>query len=206
MADSPDSPMLNTATSTFLLQGLQDSANRTAWRTFVERYRPMIENYARRLGLSDADSQDAAQQTLIAFCTAYQAGQYQRDRGRLRSWLFGIARRQILNAMRSLDRHGEGPLADPADGAEPLAADGQDPLEKIWDQEWRDAVIRQCLDEVRREFDERSIQAFERFAWKGDSARQVADQLGMTPNAVFIAKHRIMKRIRELLPQMEENW
>ena len=79
-------------------------------------------------------------------------------------------------------------------------------MEKIWDQEWRDAVIRQCLDEVRREFDERSIQAFERFAWKGDSARQVADQLGMTPNAVFIAKHRIVKRIRELLPRMEENW
>jgi RNA polymerase sigma-70 factor (ECF subfamily) len=67
-------------------------------------------------------------------------------------------------------------------------------------------VIRQCLEEVRREFDAKSVEAFELFAWKGLPAQRVAEELGVTPNAVFIAKHRIMKRIKDLLPRMEEIW
>ena len=79
-------------------------------------------------------------------------------------------------------------------------------LERLWEEEWREALIRQCLDEIRRDVDEKSVEAFELFAWKGLPAREVAERLGMSPNAVFINKHRIMKRIKELLPRMEEVW
>jgi DNA-directed RNA polymerase specialized sigma24 family protein len=67
-------------------------------------------------------------------------------------------------------------------------------------------VLQQCLEEVRRDVDPKSVEAFELFAWKGLSAQEVADRLGMTPNAVFIAKHRILRRIRDLAQQMEHIW
>lgn len=205
MSEEP-SHIFQTVTNTFLLDGLRGNQNQTIWQQFVDRYRPMIVRFAIRHGLSEADAQDAAQQTLVTFCTAYQQGRYEREQGRLRFWLFGIARNQIRSSRRRVARR-EVQINDDTAGTGFFERQEDDPeLERAWDEEWREAVIRQCLDEVRREFDAKSVEAFELFAWKGWPAQQVADHLGTTPNAVFIVKHRIMKRIKELLPQMEEVW
>lgn len=205
--DEDSAPIsLNTATSTSLLEGLGERDNRTIWHQFVERYRPMIAGYAHRMGLGSEDAEDAAQATLIAFCEAYQAGRYEREKGRLRSWLFGIARNQIRNTMKKR-RHREVQVVGDSRQTDFFARieDG-DELEQLWDQQWRDAVLRQCMAEVRNEVDAQSIEAFELFARQGWSAQKVADHLGMTANAVFLVKHRILKRIRELMPRMEEIW
>ncbi|MBI4717389.1 MAG: sigma-70 family RNA polymerase sigma factor [Planctomycetes bacterium] len=204
MSEHEPSSVFRTVTHTSLLNGLKDPGNRSVWQDFVARYRPMIVKFAQRRGLSEEDAQDAAQQTLIAFCGAYQQGKYERQQGRLRFWLFGIARNQIRNA-RKRDRHREVQAVEDSGATAffdrlPDEAD----MEQQWEEEWQQAVLRQCLEEIRREFDPRSLEAFERFAWKGQPAQEVARQLGMTPNAVFIAKHRIMKRIKELLPVMED--
>ncbi len=206
MSTDDQPTFLRTITSTALLQGLREPDNQTVWSQFDARYRPMILKYAHRLGLSEADAQDAAQQTLIAFCEAYQAGKYEREKGRLRIWLFGIARNQILNARRKRHRR-EKQIVDDTDQTQFFGrVPDEDQFEKLWEEEWREALLRQCLEEVRREMDAKSIEAFELFAWKGWPAARVAEQLDMTANAVFIVKHRVMKRIRELLPTMEEVW
>lgn len=206
MPKSQADPRLQTVTNTILLEGLRDAGNKTVWRSFVERYRPIIVRYAKRAGLPEADAQDAAQHALIAFCTSYQEGKYAREQGRLRHWLFGIARNQIRNTMRKRPKRevqvtGQ---ADETDYFEQVC--GEDDGEKIWEQEWRDAVLKQCLMEVSGEFDAKSLEAFELFACRGMSAKEVGERLDMTPNAVFIAKHRVMKRLRELVPRMEEAW
>lgn len=199
-------PPPQTMTNTILLEGLRDAGNKTIWRSFVERYRPLIVKYAMRFGMSESDAQDAAQHSLLAFCTSYQKGKYAREQGRLRHWLFGIARNQIRNAIRRRPRHEVQVAAEPdqTDFFDRISDD--DRAEQAWEGEWRDAVLRQCLQEVRSEFDAKSLEAFELFAWKGLPAQEVGQQLGMTPNAVFIAKHRIMKRLREIVPQMEQMW
>ena len=200
------SAIFRTATNTSLLDGLRDPTNRTVWQGFVERYRPLIERFALRRGFDEADAQDVAQQTLIAFCIAYQEGKYDRDKGRLRFWLFGIARNQIRTLRKRPRREVQTTDETSQTGLINRIPDDDSDMEKHWDEEWRAAVLRQCLDEVRREFDAKSIEAFELFAWKGLPAQQVGECLGLTPNAVFIVKHRIMKRIKELLPAMEEIW
>ena len=67
-------------------------------------------------------------------------------------------------------------------------------------------MLKQCFEEIRREFDPKSLEAFDLFATQGLPAQQVGEKLGMTANAVFLVKHRIMKRIKELLPKMEDAW
>jgi len=201
-----EQPALNTITSASLLEGLRDHANRTVWQQFAARYQPMLVRYGRRLGLSEADADDAAQQTLIAFSESYRDGKYDPLKGRLRVWLFGIARNQIRNLRRRVGQQ-EMQVADESQHTGFFAKlPDDDHFERIWEEEWRDAVVRQCLAEVAREFDDRTIRAFELFAWKGQTAQEVAGQLDMSPNAVFIAKHRVMKRIRTLIPRMEEIW
>ncbi len=205
MSQPSTAAQLSTATNTYLLEGLKHPDNRTVWHQYVDRYRPMLVGYARRLGLGD-DAEDIAQQTLVRFSSAYRGGKYDRDRGRLRDWLFGIARNELRNWCRRYGRR-EVQVVGDADQTDFFAqlAD-EDHLERTWEREWREAVLRQCLSEVKQEVDAKTFQAFELFASQGLPARSVAERLEITSNAVYIAKHRILKRIRELLPEMESVW
>ncbi len=197
---------LSTTTSTLLLEGLKNADNQVVWREYVDRYRPLIVRYGQRLGLKPEDAEDVAQQSLAAFVTAYQQGKYDRDKGRLRTWLFGIARNHILNwRRRQADREVQvGGRNDQTDFFAQLADD--DHLARVWEEEWRDAILRQCLAELKSDVEPSTLEAFDLFACRGWTARRVSAQLGISENAVFGAKRRILRRIRELLPQMEEHW
>jgi RNA polymerase sigma-70 factor (ECF subfamily) len=206
LSDGSSGTFLTTVTSTHLLDGLRDPGNSAIWQQYIDRYRPMLVSYAQRVGLSGTDAEDVAQLTLVSFCTAYQQGKYDRERGRLRVWLFGIARNQIAN-WRRRKRSKEVQIGDePGESDFFAAVQDEKELETLWDREWREAVMAQCLSEVRREVEPKTFEAFELFAGKGLPADQVAEKLGMTANAVFGAKRRILRRVRELLPQLEEVW
>lgn len=199
-------PSFTAVTSTTLLEGLKDAANRTVWEQWVDRYRPLVLSYVRRVGVPASDAEDVTQTALLEFARAYRAGRYEREKGRLRSWLFGIVHNQTRSWQR---RSGRTPhaVADGTEGGELLArvADPHDP-EDVWNEEWRLAVLRQCLDEIRGEVRPTTMRAFELFAVEGLSAAEVAERLGTTANAVFVAKRRILGRVRELLPLMEDVW
>ena len=131
-------------------------------------------------------------------------------------------RRTSTRRSRSLRGHGAAGLPDlirrvehrgklvdiSAGGAAPLAEDEGEPeaLLEIWEQEWRDAIVRQCLEQVRAEVQETTYEAFELFACRGWQAERVAEHLGLTPNAVFGAKRRVLERIRELRSEFEPVW
>lgn len=205
MDENPTSLHLTTITSTNILLGLRNN-DANVWRTYVDRYRPLLLGYARKLGLSDHDADDVAQQTLAAFCKAYQDGKYDRERGRLRVWLFAIARNQIITWHRRKRGREVQVAGEPDRTGFFESLDDENRMEQQWDQEWREAVMQQCLAEIRLEVEPRTFEAFELFAAKGLPAEKVAEQLGMTATAVFGAKRRILRRVRELLPQIEENW
>lgn len=201
--------MLTTVTNTALLQALSDFENGTVWQDYLERYRPLIVGHARRAGLEEADAEDVAQQTLVAFATAYRKGDYDRARGRLRAWLFGIARTALRGFQRGrqIRRGREVQVTANADGEGTgffARLPDDDRLEELWEEEWRHAVVRQCVEEIRGEVEEQTFRAFELFAHQGKPAREVSQALGITENAVFLAKRRVLARIRALLPQMEE--
>lgn len=206
MATGHASGILSTVTSMSLLEGLRDSGHRTVWADFVGRYRPLIVRFGVRAGLSEADAEDAAQSTLTVFATAYADGKYDRQKGRLRHWLFGIAAKHVSRA-RSGRRRREVQVCGQAGETDFFAGlPGENQLEDLWNKEWQEAVYRECLAEVRTNFDEKTVAAFELFTSSGQSAREVAERLGLTDNAVYLAKHRILKRIREILPAVEEIW
>lgn len=72
-------------TNTALLEGLRETGNDAIWKVFCTRYRPVVIAVARRLGLNADEAEDATQEALLAFATAYRQGKYDRDKGRLRS-------------------------------------------------------------------------------------------------------------------------
>jgi len=197
--------MVHTKTSTALLEHLKDTASQASWHAFDARYRPLILAVGRRLGLQDADAEDAAQETLSAFVEAYRQGRYQRQKGRLRDWLSGIARNKIRDVYRK--RSNQEKLVPDRTGVTSFWDQIEDQnVDPIWEEEWRKAVLRQCLLEVRQQVSPRTFEAFELFALKRQPAAQVAVHLGVSQDVVYQSKSRVLVRIRELLPDMQEVW
>ena len=91
-------------TTSVLLSELRDFGNQAAWDRLADRFREPVVAFARKMGLTPSQAEDAAQETLLAFAEAFRDGKYDPAKGRLNRWLFGIAFRQVLNAKRARGR------------------------------------------------------------------------------------------------------
>lgn len=194
-----------TITNTSLLNGLLDPGNDRIWSDFYARYQPLLVNFSKRLGLNDADAQDAAQDALTAFAGSYREGAYDREKGRLRTWLFAITTNKVRDIQRKRGR--QMVITDEADHTRFLNQIPDDKsISEVWDAEWARAVMGDCLAQVRRQVKPQTMRAFELFAIEGRPASQVAQELGITENAVWIAKNRVTTRLRKMQEFLEENW
>ncbi len=184
-------------TTTQALESLRSSQDAPAWEQFCGHFRPVVVSFARQFGLSAADAEDAAQEAMTEFVKAFRGGKYDREKGRLSNWLFGVARRVILNFRGH--RPQERLVADKTSGTSfwELIEDDRG-IEQSWDIEWRRMVLKQCVEQARREFDRKVFEAFELYALSGLPVEQVAERLAMSRNAVYIAKSRVLSRLREL--------
>ncbi len=194
--------LMLTRTSTILLEGLKDHANQMAWREFDARYRPLLLAVARRLGLAEEDADDAVQETVTAFVAQYAKGRYQREKGRLRDWLCGIMTHKVRDIQRRLLRHRQVASQE----ACMMAEIEDNSVQAAMEAEWSNAVLRQCLEEIRQEVQPRTFETFELFVLKQWPARQVAQRCGVSSDVVYQNKRRILQRTRELMPRIEEIW
>jgi RNA polymerase sigma-70 factor (ECF subfamily) len=190
-------------TTTALLEGLLRGEDERLWDEFSTRYRPIVIAFSRRMGLGDADAEDVAQETLVQFLQAYRAGKYDRTRGRLRSWIVGIAKYRVADVQR---RGAE----TPAGSCVAALADREDEnrLSEIWDAEHRREVLRQALLRVRQvsRLDPQTVDVFERMALRDEPPAEVAAALGLTLNDVYVAKHRATSRLREIIREIEAEY
>ena len=189
-------------TTTQLLKDLKTTRDESAWTELCGHFQPVVIEFARKLGLSNVEAEDAAQETMAAFFKAFKEGKYDPDKGRLSNWLFGIAKRVILNL------RGRKPLekliADKTTGTSfwDMVQDDRT-LDRTWELQWRQMVLKRCLEQVRREFDPKVFGAFRHYAIDQFTVEQVCERFDMSRNAVYIAKSRVLSRLRELKQQFE---
>jgi len=196
-------------TQTNLLQAVRDSQNREAWGSFYRIYAPMLRNFTRRLGLSDADSDDVTQEVLLIAQRSLREQRYDPDKGRFRTWLYGIARRQALAAMRARRRRTRVQSVATEGGIDLLAQledpHGEETAQEIWRQEWRYALLNEALRQVQHEVGEKTFEAFTLFAIQQRPADEVARQLGIAPASVYVYKSRMLDAIRHWVEQFEKD-
>ncbi len=190
-------------TSTRLLEELHTGDDGTAWDEFVGRFRPTIISFARGMGLRPPEAEDVAQEAFLTFAKHYRDGRYDRSKGRLSKWLFGIARNHTLCALRNVNRR-ELNLAPGHRTSFWSALRDSSTTSALWDTQWQQAILHHCLDQVSREVDPTTFTAFEMVAYGQQPPAEAAAALGITVKAVYNAKHRILKRIRALRADCEE--
>lgn len=195
-----------TRTTTQLLDSLRDPSNQGLWTQFDHRYRPVLRSFARAQGLSDEDAAEVAQETLAQFTADYNAGRYDRSRGRLSAWIIGIARNRVVDLARARQRRrlqrGESALGDVAEL--PDAAT----VTQEWETARRKVIFERALESLRADtrMGERTIRAFELCAIRSVPPEAAAAQCGMTVAEVYVAKNRAIKKLREIVAEFTQEF
>jgi RNA polymerase sigma factor (sigma-70 family) len=178
-------------TSLSLLDRLKDPADRDAWVRLDRLYCGLLRAWFAAAGLQPADRDDLTQNALAVVLRQVKDFKHTGRPGSFRAWLRAIA----ANVLREFWR------ARPAAQADSILAELGDPgsgLSRVWDAEHERHVLEGLLDLARPEFADTTWRAFRRAGFDGVPARQVAVELGLTVNAVLIAKSRVLARLREL--------
>jgi RNA polymerase sigma-70 factor (ECF subfamily) len=160
----------------------------------------MVGRFARRLGLSDADGDDVTQEVLILAQKSLQTGAYDPAKGGFRQWLYGIARRRALAAMRARCRRTRAQWVPGPDGSDLVErledSRGEEAHRQFWEQEWRYALLDEALRHVEHEVGEKVFQAFSLLALKNWPVDQVAAELGIATSSVYVYKHRVLNAVK----------
>lgn len=199
-------------TSTSLLERLK-AADVEGWNRLVKLYGPLVYSWARRQGLQSHDAADVSQEVFDAVSRSIQTFRRQRAGDSFRKWLKTIAMNKIRDQGRRRSRE---PQAFGGDDAQRLFAEAPQPEEtetfagggsqgeQNEDAQEVNHLLRQALELVRADFEPNTWQAFWQTSVEGRQTADVAADLGLTANAVRIARSRIRARLREEFGELLE--
>jgi RNA polymerase sigma-70 factor (ECF subfamily) len=185
-----------------LLLRIKDAQDAVAWTAFVEIYAPLVYRYCRRKGLQDSDSADITQEVMAQVARSIRAFEYEPQRGRFRDWLGSVIHSKVMNHFRSGHRAGL-EQTGAGNGLPELVAIG-DPGSD-WASEFNNHVLRAGLDRIRPHFEPVTWRLFERVWLQGQKASECAAAEGVPIDAVYVAKSRVLKRLREEVTALAED-
>lgn len=175
---------------------LQDPS---AWRQLAELYGPLVYSWVRISGLNEHDAADVVQEVFSAVHASLDRFRKEQPADRFRDWLWTITRRRTCDHLRKL-------------GKQVIAKGGSDAYQQL--QEFPEEIpsaddpqaasaeaelVRRALDLVRNEFEDRTWQACLQTAVDGRNPADVAADLGMSVGALYVARSRVLKRLRQEL-------
>ncbi|HKI37079.1 MAG TPA: sigma-70 family RNA polymerase sigma factor [Gemmataceae bacterium] len=190
------------STRASLLLRLRDPQDEGAWAEFVQLYAPLVYGYARKQGLQDAGAADLSQDVFHAVASAIGRLDYDPARGSFRNWLFTVVRRKLLNWQATRRNRAQG-SGDAATHQLLEQCPAPEPQEAEWEAEWQRRLYDWACVRVRREVTDATWQAFWRTAVDGQPVKQVAADLGISAGAVYIARSRILARLKELVQSVQ---
>jgi RNA polymerase sigma factor (sigma-70 family) len=183
-------------TSVTFLERLSSEPDEDSWQRFVDLYGPLIRGWLGRYSVAAEDAEDLAQEVLTVVVRELPRFQHNQQPGAFRNWLRIVAVNQLRLLWRN--RRGEAGVADLAGMLDQLA-DPSSSLSQLWNQEHDRHVTHRLMNMIRPQFEEKTWQAFRRVAIDGLKPAAVAAELGISVNAVLLAKSRILNRLRQEL-------
>jgi len=195
-----------TTTSPTLIERISRGRDAEAWGRFVELYTPLLLGWCRRVGLSDADAADMTQTVFVTLYVKLPEFQYDPSRS-FRAWLKTV----LMNAWRNqVRRHKDMPGHTAGYGADHGVNHGAaavdldqipetDPRLQLDEEEYRTQILRRALSLMQENFEPTTWQACWEFVVEDRNAADVARELGISENAVYIAKSRVLRYLRREL-------
>jgi len=185
------------ATSATLLERLRDAQDAEAWARLNDLYAPLIRSWAERFGVRGADADDLVQDVLVVVVRRFPEFIHPERPGAFRGWLRAIAANCARSAWRARKFTPQAPGGTDFGNYLARLEDPADDMSREWDREHDIYIARRLLERIKGDFEPKTWELFQRFHIEKQSAEEVAAACGTTPNAVYIAKSRVLARFRE---------
>lgn len=187
-----------------LLLRIQNPCDQQAWTEFFEIYHPLILRLVGQRGLQDTDAREVTQEVLLSVAKSISRWEDDPARGSFRGWLARITRNLVVNFLIRQSRHprgsGDSDFARWLDQVpSPESAESQ-----FFDLEHRRQVFLWGVNEIQPEFRETTWQAFWQTCVAGRDVATVAKELKLTSGALYVARSRVMKRLREKVEEADK--
>jgi RNA polymerase sigma-70 factor (ECF subfamily) len=160
-------------------------------------YRPFILGWLVRLSVSAEDVPDLCQDILTTVVEQLPRFQHGGQAGAFRAWLRTVTTNRVRLFWRARNHQ---PQATGGSDFLQMIQDLENPhsaLSEEWDREYQRYVLRSLLDSLEAELEPATLEAFRRLGLRGEPAAEVAEALSMSVGAVYIAKSRVLRRLRE---------
>ncbi len=179
---------------TLLIQ-IRDPDDALAWERFVKLYTPLVFGFCRQRGLQDADASDLSQEVMKTVAQSIHRFDYDQRRGTFRSWLLRVTRNKLLKFFSKLQRL---PKATGRTSIQERLEATPSPEETgEWNAAYQRRLFNWAAQEVENEFAPTTWQAFWKTAVENQRSPAVAEELQISLGAVYIAKSRVLARIRK---------
>jgi RNA polymerase sigma factor (sigma-70 family) len=196
----PEAPI----TRPSLLIRLRNHQDYQAWAQFVDLYAPFIYGFLRKRGLQDADAADLTQLTLRQVAAHVGSLEYEAGGDSFRGWLFTIVRNKLRDF---LDRPRHMALGSGDTGVQKLLENQPGlPADESgdWEREYQANLFAWAAEQIRPTIQESTWAAFVQTAVEGKTGQEVADRLGISVAAVYLAKSRVMARLRAAIREIQD--
>jgi RNA polymerase sigma-70 factor (ECF subfamily) len=184
-------------TSVSLLDRLRLQPDEDSWKRFVDLYVPLIRGWLGRYSVKPEDAEDLAQEVMAVVLRELPQFRHNQQRGAFRNWLRNVT----VNRLRAQWRARRGRVAPTGDSAVAdmldQLTDPSSSLSRLWDQQHDQHVARRLMELIQPQFEPKTWQAFRRVVIDGIKPAFVAHELGLSVNAVLLAKSRVLRRLRQ---------
>jgi RNA polymerase sigma-70 factor (ECF subfamily) len=179
-----------------LIVRLADAQNAQAWDEFARLYQPVVYRLAMRRGFQHADAEELVQEVMFAVARAVEGWVPDRELGRFRDWLHRIARNLMINFLTRRKHQVWG--TGKSDMQQMLEAKSgtEAAITQMFEVEIRREAFCWAAKAVQKDVKENTWQAFWLSTIDDLPATEVARQLGMSVGSVYIARSRVMARLR----------
>ena len=184
-------------TSLSLLARLRRSPESENWNRLVDLYAPLLRAWLRKYDVQDSDADDLAQEVLLAVSKDLGKFEHGGQPGSFRGWLKAILVNRLRKFWRARDRRPQARGDSDIDARLAQLDDPSSELSLIWNREHDQYVLRQLLTLAEPHFAPTTWKAFCRMALDGAQPDVVAEEMGISRNAVIIAKCRVLSRLRQ---------
>ena len=179
-----------------LISQIRDLDAATGWVECDRLYRPLLTWYARSRGLDQHEAEEITQQCLEVIVS--KIGAFQR-RSSFRGWLRQIVDNKVKQyfSRHRKERQARTDVFTSVADTEPSPA-------QAWENQWEKAHLLYCLSHLRGEFAKHTIQAFELYVLRELPVKEIAEMLSMTPNQIYVAKSRVVRRLVKTNAELTE--
>jgi RNA polymerase sigma-70 factor (ECF subfamily) len=188
---------MSSQTHTTLLERIRAGEDAVAWAEFWNRYWRAVFNFARCRGCSEHTAEEIVQEVMLTVFQNRHVFRYDSTKGRFRDWLGGVTR-NLVNKRRARPAERVRAVGGDDQNALEAAGDPHAPADDVWQQAFEESLLNVLLDLVRREVAPATYQAFELVALQDVSAADAAKLTGLSRNAVYLARKRVVERLQEL--------